>query len=56
MGITAERRGFAEVSCAGHVKGFVIEYNLTPVTPISVLSCAAATHIGSGCQLPGNVE
>jgi hypothetical protein len=56
MGITAERRGFTEVSCAGHVKGYVIEYNLTPVAPISVLSCAAATRIGSGCRLPGDVE
>ncbi|HEY1928077.1 MAG TPA: hypothetical protein VGG92_11490 [Caulobacteraceae bacterium] len=56
MGITAERHGFTEVSCAGHLKGYVIEYNLRPVTPISVMSCAAAIRIGSGCRLPGNVE
>jgi hypothetical protein len=56
MGITAERHGFTEVSCAGHVRGYVIEYNLRPMTPISVMSCAAAIRIGSGCRLPGNVE
>lgn len=54
MGITAERHGFAEVSCAGHLNGYVIEYNLVSVTPVSVLSCAAATRIGDGCRLPGN--
>ena len=56
MGITAERHGFTEVSCAGRTRGYVIEYNLRPLTPISVLSCSAATRIGTGCHLPGNVE
>jgi hypothetical protein len=56
MGITAESHGFTEVSCTGHLKSYVIEYKLRPVAPITVLSCAAATRIGSGCRLPGDVE
>jgi hypothetical protein len=56
IGITPQRHGFTEVACTSHAKGYVIEYDLTPLTPVSVLSCAAATHIGGGCRLPENLE
>ena len=39
-----------EVACADGLKGYIIEYNTSPVTAVASTGCAFA----GGCKLPGN--
>jgi hypothetical protein len=44
--------GYIEVACADGLPGYVIEYNMKPLTPKSPLVCASKPF--GGCTLPGN--
>ncbi len=39
-----------EVGCSDGLKGYMIEYNQTPVNAVGATGCAFA----GGCKLPGN--
>jgi hypothetical protein len=54
VGVTAEHRGYTEVTCADGLQGFMIEYGLDPVRPLSATVCAEARGVGDGCTLAGN--
>ena len=54
VGITPDHHGYIEVGCSDGLPGYMIEYNLDPVTPKSPLVCAEAKGIGGGCKLPHN--
>jgi hypothetical protein len=54
VGVSADQHGYIEVGCADGLPGYMIEYNLSPISPKSPLVCAEAKGISGGCTLPGN--
>ncbi len=55
-GVSTDKHGFVEVSCSDGNPGWVVEYTMGPLTPLSVLTCGQSAQIGSACKLPGNVK
>ena len=47
---TAKGTLLLEVACTDGLKGYMIEYNASPVTAVGVMGCAFV----AGCKLPGN--
>ncbi len=56
VGVTAEKHGFIEVACADGLQGYMIEYTVTPLSPVNVIICSQASGIAGGCKLPGNAK
>jgi hypothetical protein len=53
-GLTAGGHAYAEVACADGFQGFMVEYALDPIAPVSATVCAEARAVGEGCVLPRN--
>jgi hypothetical protein len=53
-GLAANGHAYAEVACADGLQGFMVEYGLDPITPVSATVCAEAREVGDGCALPRN--
>jgi hypothetical protein len=54
VGITADKKGYTEVACSDGLQGYMIQYDVKPLTMKTVIICAEAKGIAGGCTLPGN--
>jgi hypothetical protein len=54
VGISSDQHGYIEVACSDGLPGYMIEYNLSPISPKTPLVCAEAKGISGGCTLAGN--
>jgi hypothetical protein len=56
MGRSKDGEDYVEVACADGGPGWVLDYPANADQPGSLLNCAQAASLGSGCQLPTNMK
>jgi len=55
IGVSADKLGYVEVTCADGNPGFIIAYDTTDMAPKQATSCPLARDIAGGCTMPQNI-